>query len=199
MAKKTKNSLLMSIITFRWPLWFVFPSSFGCPLPLGFSHPFTFRSQLYYRKNNKEVNFVLNETRFEHTTMESQSKCTTNSTNTCFVIIPIILWLHYHGSHSMYNIKRYTPLKHHTINIHRTWTQVLSENQYSQPFEQVLFHIKTINIKCHKGFYYPPLLNNYLFNYLNFSGLIAAATYYTDHSTENERLRQQVEQTQKNH
>jgi len=35
----------------------------------------------------------------------------------------------------------------------------------------VLFHITTINIKCHKGFYYPHLLNNYSFNFLNFSGL----------------------------
>ena len=43
--------------------------------------------------------------------------------------------------------------------------------KYSQPFELVLFHITTINIKFHKGFYYPHLLHNYLFNYLNFLGL----------------------------
>jgi len=43
--------------------------------------------------------------------------------------------------------------------------------KYSQPLELVLFHITTININCHKGFYYPHLLNNYLFSCLNFSGL----------------------------
>ena len=42
--------------------------------------------------------------------------------------------------------------------------------KYSQPFELVLFHIINFSIKCHKGFHYPYLLNNYLFNYLNFSG-----------------------------
>ena len=42
---------------------------------------------------------------------------------------------------------------------------------YSQPLELVLFHVISICIKCHKGFYYPHLLNNYLFNYSNFSGL----------------------------
>jgi len=39
--------------------------------------------------------------------------------------------------------------------------------KYSQPFELVLFHVTIININCHKGFYYPHVLNNYLFNYLN--------------------------------
>jgi len=43
--------------------------------------------------------------------------------------------------------------------------------KHSQPFELALFHIIAINIKCLKGLYYPHLLNNYLFNYLNFSGL----------------------------
>jgi len=43
--------------------------------------------------------------------------------------------------------------------------------KYSQPFELVLFHVITIHIKCHKDSYYPHLLNNYLFNYLNFSDL----------------------------
>jgi len=33
--------------------------------------------------------------------------------------------------------------------------------KYSQPLELVLLHVTTINIKCHKGFYYPHLLNNY--------------------------------------
>jgi len=44
-------------------------------------------------------------------------------------------------------------------------------NKYSQPFEQVLFHVIAIHIKCLKSSYYPHLLNNYLINYLNFSGL----------------------------
>jgi len=44
--KKTKSGLLMFIIIFHRPLWIIFPSSFGCPLLLGFSHPFTFRSPL---------------------------------------------------------------------------------------------------------------------------------------------------------
>jgi len=43
--------------------------------------------------------------------------------------------------------------------------------KYSQPLELVLFHVTTTNIKCHKGFYYPHLLNNYLFNHLIFPGL----------------------------
>jgi len=43
--------------------------------------------------------------------------------------------------------------------------------KYSQPFELVLFHIMKVSIKCHKGFSYPHLLNNYLFNYLNLVGL----------------------------
>jgi len=32
--------------------------------------------------------------------------------------------------------------------------------KYSQPFELVLFHVTSINIKCHKGFNYPHLLIN---------------------------------------
>ena len=40
--------------------------------------------------------------------------------------------------------------------------------KYSQPFELIIFHV---SIKCHKGSHYPHLLNNYLLNYLNFSGL----------------------------
>ena len=43
--------------------------------------------------------------------------------------------------------------------------------KYSQPLELVLFHVIAIRIKCLKGSYYPHLLNNYLINYLNFSGL----------------------------
>jgi len=43
--------------------------------------------------------------------------------------------------------------------------------KYSQPLELVLFHIIKACIKCHKGSQYPHLLHNYLFNYLNFSGL----------------------------
>jgi len=36
--------------------------------------------------------------------------------------------------------------------------------KYSQPFELVLFHITSINIKFHKGSHYPHLLIIYLFN-----------------------------------
>ena len=43
--------------------------------------------------------------------------------------------------------------------------------KYSQPLELVLFHVMALCIKCLKGFYYPHLLNNYLINYLIFSGL----------------------------
>jgi len=43
--------------------------------------------------------------------------------------------------------------------------------KYSQPLELILFHTITIRIKCLKDSYYPSLLNNYLINYLNFSGL----------------------------
>ena len=50
------------------------------------------------------------------------------------------------------------PKSSHTIN-------------YFQPFKLVLFHVIPINIKSHQGFYYRYLLNNYLFNYLNFLGL----------------------------
>ena len=39
--------------------------------------------------------------------------------------------------------------------------------------ELVLFHMITIRIKCLKGSYYLHLLNNYLINYSNFSGLTA--------------------------
>jgi len=52
---------------------------------------------------------------------------------------------------------RLEPKSSHTIN-------------YSQPLELVLFNVITLHIKCLKGFYYPHLLNNYLINYLNFSG-----------------------------
>jgi len=43
--------------------------------------------------------------------------------------------------------------------------------QYSQPLKLVLFHVIAIRIKCIKDSYYPHILNNYLINYLNFSGL----------------------------
>ena len=49
-----------------------------------------------------------------------------------------------------HNIKIIHIVKYHTIDIHM------------------------ICIKCHKGSYYPHLLNNYLFNYLKFSGLTTA-------------------------
>jgi len=47
--------------------------------------------------------------------------------------------------------------------------------RYSQPIKLVLFHITKVSINCHKGFHYLHLLNNYLFNYLNFSGLTLPA------------------------
>jgi len=47
----------------------------------------------------------------------------------------------------------------------------LNITKYSQPLKLVFFHIIKVNIKCHKGSHYLYLLNNYLFNYLNFSGL----------------------------
>ena len=47
--------------------------------------------------------------------------------------------------------------------------------KYSQPLKLVLFHIIAHRIKCLKGFYYPPVLNNYLINYLIFSGLTLKA------------------------
>jgi len=46
-----------------------------------------------------------------------------------------------------------------------------TQSKYSQPLELVLFHIITIHIKCLKDSYYQHILNNYLINYLNFSGL----------------------------
>ena len=45
------------------------------------------------------------------------------------------------------------------------------ESKYFQPLKQVRFHVIIIRIKYLKGSYYPHLLNNYLFIYLNFSGL----------------------------
>jgi len=38
--------------------------------------------------------------------------------------------------------------------------------KYSEPLELVLFHVTSINIKCHKGSNYPHLLFNYLINFL---------------------------------
>ena len=49
----------------------------------------------------------------------------------------------------------------------------LTQSKYSQPLELVLFYVIVFCIKCLKGFYYPHLLNNYLINYLIFSGLTA--------------------------
>jgi len=51
--------------------------------------------------------------------------------------------------------------------------------KYSQPLELVIFHIIAIRIKSLKGSYYPHLLNNYLINYLNFSGLTNETTSNT--------------------
>ena len=50
--------------------------------------------------------------------------------------------------------------------------------KYSQPLELVLFHIIKASIKCHTGSHYPHLLNNYLFNYLNLSGLTIPTICY---------------------
>jgi len=44
-------------------------------------------------------------------------------------------------------------------------------SSYSQPLKLVHFHVITNQIKCHKGSHDSHLLNNNLFNYLNFSGL----------------------------
>jgi len=43
--------------------------------------------------------------------------------------------------------------------------------KYSQPLELMLFLVINSSINYHKGSHYPHLLNNNLFNYLNFSGL----------------------------
>ena len=47
--------------------------------------------------------------------------------------------------------------------------------KYFQLLELVLLNIIKANIKCNKGSHYPHLLNNYLFNYLNFSGLTSSS------------------------
>ena len=51
----------------------------------------------------------------------------------------------------------------------------------SQPLELVLFHIIPIRIKYLKCFYNPQLLNNYLINYLIFSGLTKCLTGLDSH------------------
>jgi len=51
--------------------------------------------------------------------------------------------------------------------------------KYFQPLELVPFHMIAIRIKCLKGSYYPHLLNNYLINYSNFSGLTVSTTVNT--------------------
>jgi len=43
----TKNEKMPFNVYNYLLLWAIFPNSLGCPLPLGFSHPFTFRPQLY--------------------------------------------------------------------------------------------------------------------------------------------------------
>jgi len=50
--------------------------------------------------------------------------------------------------------------------------------KYSQSLELVLFHIIAHHIKCLKGFYYPPVLNNYLINDLIFLGLTVSMSYF---------------------
>jgi len=69
-------AFLMSIITFHWPLWIVFPNSLGCPLSLGLSHPFTFW--------------------VEPTTTQLTSQVHNQFNKFTFVIILIILGLYYH-------------------------------------------------------------------------------------------------------
>ena len=51
-------------------------------------------------------------------------------------------------------------------------------NKYSPPLKLVLFHIIAPCIKWFKCFYYPPLLNNYLINYLISSGLTYGGNEY---------------------
>ena len=54
-----------------------------------------------------------------------------------------------------------------------TWLKSKSSHttKYSQPFELVLFLVIIVWTKCHKGSITAFILNNYLFNYLIFSGL----------------------------
>jgi len=54
--------------------------------------PFNIHATTILAKIKKSISF---STRFEHITTQSQGKFTTNSTNTCLEIIPIILGLPY--------------------------------------------------------------------------------------------------------
>ena len=51
--------------------------------------------------------------------------------------------------------------------------------KYSQPLKLVLLHVIVLRIKFLKGSYYPHLINNYLINYLNFSGLANSIPTYS--------------------
>ena len=63
-------------------------------------------------------------------------------------------------------------IKNYTIKIiHKLAYTLNTIIKYSQPLELVIFYIIKVYIKCHKDSHHPYLLNNYLFNYLNSSGL----------------------------
>ena len=70
-----------------------------------------------------------------------------------------------------YNIKIMHKLNNIQLAYIRLKLKFSHTTKYSQPFELVLFHVITNRIKCLKCSYYPYVLNNYLINYLNFSGL----------------------------
>ena len=50
--------------------------------------------------------------------------------------------------------------------------------KYSQPLELVLLHVIALHIKCLKSSYHTHLLNNYLTNYLIFSGLTQVLVWW---------------------
>jgi len=101
----------MGLVAIQSPL-LLFYSSFGCPLKLSLlaarvPKPFHIHAKRKFGK--KRVNSFL--ARFVTTTTQLQSQCTTNSTNTCLVIIPKILGLQYHYPHSNISLKIMHKLK----------------------------------------------------------------------------------------
>jgi len=74
-----------------------FSNSLGCPLPLGLSHPFTFRPQVLLAKI-KRLSCSYQE-RFEPTTHQLPTQLHNQFT---FMIIPKILGLYYHASIQIY-------------------------------------------------------------------------------------------------
>jgi len=84
-----------------------------------------------------------------------QVKSATNSTKSSFVIIPIILGIYHHATHSIYNQTKI----HNLINIQVAHTGLEPKSshtiKYSQPLELVLFHVKVPHINYFKCSYYP--------------------------------------------